>query len=82
MKDTFGLQMRAIFITLLLFITTLALAQEYDVVFEAKVSKNVLGLNERLRIDFIMNRDGDNFTPPPFESFRVVGGPNQSISQS
>jgi len=52
--------------------------------FEAKVSKNALGLNEKLRIDFSMNADGDNFTPPNFEAcgFRVVGGPSQSVSQS
>jgi hypothetical protein len=29
-----------------------------------------------------MNEDGDNFTPPSFEKFRVVGGPSQSISNS
>ena len=50
--------------------------------FEAKVSKNTLGLNERLRIDFTMNDDGDNFTPPSFEGFRIVGGPSQQVSQS
>ena len=53
-----------------------------DVSFEAKVSKRSLGLNERLRIDFIMNQNGDNFTPPDFSGFRIVGGPNQSISNS
>lgn len=50
--------------------------------FEAKVSKQTLGLNERLRIDFAMNDDGDNFTPPSFEGFRVVMGPNQQVSQT
>ena len=53
-----------------------------QVQFEAKVSKNTLGLNERLRIDFTMNDDGDNFTPPSFDGFRVVGGPSQQVSQS
>ncbi len=53
-----------------------------QVQFEAKVSKNSLGLNERLRIDFMMNDDGDNFSPPPFEGFRIVGGPSQQVSQS
>ncbi len=57
----------------------LALAQ---VKFEAKVSKKKLGVNERLRVDFEMNKDGDNFTPPSFLGFTVVGGPNQSISNS
>lgn len=53
-----------------------------QVEFVAKVSKKKLGLNERLRIDFEMNEDGDNFEPPDFEGFRVLGGPNQSISNS
>ncbi|MFD1094642.1 BatD family protein [Salegentibacter chungangensis] len=50
--------------------------------FEAKVSKDKLGINERLRIDFEMNEDGDNFRPPSFEGFTVVGGPNQAVSNS
>jgi hypothetical protein len=53
-----------------------------QVKFEAKVSKNKLGVNERLRIDFEMNKDGDNFVPPSFEGFDVVGGPNTSVSNS
>ena len=53
-----------------------------QVQFEAKVSKSTLGLNETLRVDFSMNADGDNFSIPNFEGFRVVGGPSQQISQS
>lgn len=53
-----------------------------QVEFEAKASKQTLGLNETLRIDFIMNADGDNFSPPSFDGFKVVGGPSQQVSQS
>ena len=55
-----------------------------QVQFDAKVSKTSLGLNERIRIDFSMNADGDNFIPPNFEScgFKVVSGPSQMVSQS
>jgi len=53
-----------------------------QVQFDAKVSKKKLGINERLRVDFEMNQDGDNFNPPDFNGFRVVGGPNQSVSNS
>ena len=53
-----------------------------QVKFEAEVSKAKLGLNENLRVDFKMNKDGDNFSPPSFNGFRVVGGPNQSVSNS
>ncbi len=68
-------------ITLLLLIlsTSIATAQ---VKFEVKVSKKKLGINERLRVDFEMNKDGDNFNPPAFTNFTVVGGPNQSVSNS
>ena len=60
-------------------LTSFASAQ---VTFEAKVSKKKLGMNERMRIDFVMNKDGDNFNPPSFENFMVVGGPSQSINNS
>ncbi|TWO33840.1 protein BatD [Seonamhaeicola sediminis] len=66
-------------ILVLLFISSIAVAQ---VKFEAKVSKQKLGVNERLRVDFEMNKDGDNFNPPSFSNFTVVGGPNQSVSNS
>ena len=67
----------------LLLITFLVGAQNNDAVtFEMRLSKNKLGLNERLRVDFTMNRDGDNFTPPEFKGFQVVMGPSQSLSNS
>ena len=53
-----------------------------QVKFETEVSKTKLGVNENLRVDFKMNKDGDNFNPPSFNGFRVVGGPNQSVSNS
>ncbi len=73
---------RTIILITIFFTTLLAYAQEETVYFEAKVSKNTLGVNERLRVDFVMNKDGDNFTPPSFSGFRVVGGPNQMVSHS
>lgn len=53
-----------------------------QVSFNAKTSKKRLGINERLRIDFTMNKDGDEFEPPEFKNFSVVGGPSQSINNS
>lgn len=53
-----------------------------QVQFEAKASKQKLGVNERLRVDFEMNQDGDNFRAPSFTGFTVVGGPNQAVSNS
>ncbi|WP_276388813.1 BatD family protein [Eudoraea chungangensis] len=64
-------------------IAELSWAQDKDAVtFEVELSKNTLGINERLRVDFVMNKDGDNFTPPDFQGFRVLMGPSQSISSS
>lgn len=68
-------------ITIVLFILTTSITFA-QVKFDAKVSKSKLGVNERLRIDFQMNQDGDNFNPPDFVGFTVVGGPNQSVSNS
>ncbi len=50
---------------------------------EVNVSKNKLGLNQRLRIEFSINKQGaDDFTPPKFSDFKVIQGPSQSVSQS
>ncbi len=69
-------------ISLLFLILITSIATSQDVKFEAKVSKKTLGVNERLRIDFEMNKDGDNFVPPSFDGFTVVGGPNTSLMNS
>ena len=66
------------FISLLTLVTA---AQDASLI--AKVSKNKLGLNQRLKIEFSINKQGsDQFTPPKFTNFKVVGGPSQSVSQS
>lgn len=72
--------MKRSILLLTFFISGLLSAQEVS--FDAKVSKKQLGINERLRVDFTMNTDGDNFEPPSFENFTVVGGPSQSINNS
>ena len=47
------------------------------------VSKNKLGLNQRLRIEYSINKQGaDNFKAPDFKGFDVIQGPSQSVSQS
>ncbi len=66
-------------ILLILWLTVTA-AWAQDVSFNAKVDRKKLGINERVRIDFVMNQDGDNFNPPPFEGF-TVNGPSQSVSK-
>lgn len=68
----------SIFIFLL---STSFIAQEATL--KASVSKNKLGVNQRLRVEFAIDKQGgDNFSPPTFKNFKVVGGPSQSVSQS
>lgn len=55
-------------------------SQDQGISFIAEVSKKAMGVNENVRVDFKMNKDGDNFEAPSFDGFRVVGGPNQSVS--
>lgn len=76
------MKLRLKYIFLLLAFASISLhAQEPELT--AKVSKNKLGVNQRLKIEFTVNRQGaDNFTPPNFKNFRVISGPFNSISQS
>lgn len=67
-------------ILFLLLVTSQLLFSQVE--FTANVSKKKLGINERLRVDFEMNSEGDNFSPPAFSGFTVVGGPSQSVSHS
>ena len=67
-------------ILFLLLLTSQLLFSQVE--FTANVSKKKLGINERLRVDFEMNSEGDNFSPPAFAGFTVVGGPSQSVSHS
>ncbi len=54
-----------------------------QVTFKTAVSKTELGLNERLRIEFSINKQGaDDFTPPYFNNFKVLAGPSQFSSFS
>ncbi len=75
----YKMKLKVIYILFLL-VAQSALAQ---LEFTTKVSKNKLGVNQRLRIEFVVNRQGaDNFSPPDFKNFDVVGGPSQSVNQS
>ena len=64
------------------FFVILTFNLQAQVSFDAKVSKKRLGLNERLRIDFEMNENGDNFNPPQFKNFQIISGPQQAVSRS
>lgn len=69
-----------IYILIFIFAAQSAVSQ---VTFKTSVSKSELGLNERLRIEFSIDRQGgDDFTPPDFKNFKVLAGPSQSSSFS
>jgi len=72
----------ALFLAIPFFSLSVFGQQEDGVTFGLELSKERLGVNERLRVDFAMNRDGDNFVPPDFEGFRILMGPSQAISSS
>jgi hypothetical protein len=71
--------MKNLIYVVIFLLSSLSLAQ---VDFTAEASRDKIAINERLRIEFKMNVDGDNFTPPNFIGFQVVAGPSQSVSQS
>lgn len=73
--------MRAVILIFVVLVSQLSLAQELS--FKATVSKSRLGLNERLRITYSIDKQGgDDFTPPDFKNFKVLAGPMQSTNFS
>jgi len=60
-------------------ITQFAFSQ---VEFKAELSRTKIGLNENVRINFVMNADGDNLQFPSFENFKITSGPYQQMSTS
>lgn len=71
--------LKHIVISILAFLPMLVFGQE-EINFETNLSKNRLGINERLKVEYKVNKNGDNFTPPSFKDFKVIMGP--SLSQS
>ena len=68
-----------LFFTLLM--TVVVSAQNIELV--ASVSKSKLGIHQRLRIEFKVNKQGaDDFKLPQLRDFDVIAGPSSSISQS
>ncbi|MDV7186420.1 BatD family protein [Lutibacter sp. TH_r2] len=64
----------------LMFASQFAIAQ---IEFKTEVSKNKLGVNQRFRVEFKVNKQGaDNFKAPAFTNFKIVGGPSSSVNQS
>jgi len=71
-------KMKQITILLVFLCSLSSLAQ---VSFTAEASRSKLGINERLKVEFKVDANGDNFRPPSFEGLSKIGGPNQFYSQ-
>jgi hypothetical protein len=70
-------------IYIFLFLSIIAQSFFAQTEFKTTVSKSKLGVNERFRVVFSINKQGaDNFAPPNFNNFKVVAGPSQSVNQS
>jgi len=68
---------------LLFFLIISGTIHAQDLKFTAITSKTVLGINQRLKIEFNVNKNGaDNFKAPNFTNFTVIAGPSSSVSQS
>jgi len=64
----------------LLFCTNLLFAQ--DTRLTASVSSSQVGTGEQFEVSFSVNGNGDRFTPPDFNGFQVLSGPNVSNSMT
>lgn len=74
--------MRSLYLHIVFFCILFTQPLLAQVSFEASVNKEQVPLNDVIQIEFTMNSDGDNFSPPSFEAFTVVGGPSSSVSYS
>lgn len=64
---------------LLCLITIVGFGQQVE--FKTQLSKESIGMNERLKVEFTMNHNGDNFIPPDFKDFRIFSGPVQNVQK-
>src|SRR5687768_2805876 len=65
-----------LFLFLLVGMTNILLAQK----FSASVNKNKVAVGEVFQLDFSINTNGKDFTPPSLSDFNIHSGPNQSTS--
>lgn len=73
--------------TLIIFLTAIAfpafVSGQAGVSFEATADARQAVLKSYVEVTFTLkNADGSNFTPPPFNEFIVVSGPNRSVRTS
>ncbi|WP_428330884.1 BatD family protein [Mucilaginibacter sp.] len=67
-------------LSLLLFCTSLLYAD--DIKFTATTNRTEVGTGEQFEVTFTVNGNGERFTPPDFNGFQVLSGPNESTSMT
>ncbi len=65
---------------ILILLTLFVFIQGYAQKFTASVSKNKVAVGEVFQLEFSINTNASNFTPPPFNDFTIQQGPMQSSS--
>ncbi|MEY4925609.1 MAG: hypothetical protein RI894_45 [Bacteroidota bacterium] len=54
-----------------------------EITFEASIDQQKVALNDFLEVTFTLrNAQPESFTPPPFNEFKIAGGPNQSTEMN
>ena len=66
--------MRWIALISLVFLTSMS----YGQTLTAKISSDHLGVSENFKVVYELQGNGNQFTPPSFEGFLVLAGPNKS----
>lgn len=71
-----------VWILVLLFLQYSVMAQE--MVFSAQANARKIGTKDQLQVTYVLSNaaGADNFRPPPFSGFSIVGGPFQSNNSS
>lgn len=59
---------------------SLQFSTKAQVSFKASVASKKVQVGQRFSVEFKVNSRGDNFQAPDFNGFRVLGGPNTSVS--
>lgn len=62
--------------------TNINLGQTLEVQFKAYLTNKSIAINEKFKLEFSVNADGDDFTPPSFDGFKIIEGPKLQVSQS
>ena len=69
-------------ILFILFLGFCFIANTQDLQLSVVVNKNPALVGEQIRVEFSIAAKGENFIGPNFKDFRILGGPNPSLSSN